>query len=139
MIFETTTIGSKVISPTDYVYVRKASSLTEPVPAGVIDYPLIEWDNPNYPSRRLVLKAVGTDQHDNANYKWIVDGYELPVSGPAAVGSVLNPMVFDTPIIVSRSIKLLITNTNGVDYPNTVGSLLLDRVPFEGVFIGHWG
>jgi hypothetical protein len=138
-MYNTNTVGSKVISPTDLVYVRKASTLTDPVPAGASDFALISWENPNYPSRRLILEALGTDQHDNSAYKWIIDGYELSISGPAAVGSVTNPMKLDSQITVSQSIKLLITNTNGVDYPNTVGSLLLDRVPYEGVFVGHWG
>lgn len=139
MDFSRQASGETVLSPTDIVYIREASSLSSPVSAGAIDYVLIDWVNPNYPSRSLHITELGTDQHDNSVYKWMIDGYNLPLSGRAAAGTIMKPFVFKDPIVVLESIQLLITNNNGVDYPNSSGSGLLDKIPYEGVVVGNWG
>jgi hypothetical protein len=134
-------IGGRTISiqiPSNLVYERRASSLTSPVPANTVGYKLIDWTNPFYPSRDLILEGVGTDQHDNSNYTWIMDGTTVPISGVGRVGSITNPFMFKSEIRVSNSIVLLIDNNNGVGYPNA-GINPIDATPYEGVFIGRWG
>lgn len=120
----------------DLVYRRVSSTYDEPVPANTKDYKLMEWQIPSRVGY-FYLYAVGTDQHDNSYYKWIVDGRELPISGPVAVGSVDSPFYFPSPIRVSRYISLYVTNNNDVPYPNT-GPDPLDPVPYECVIIGRW-
>lgn len=134
-------LGGRAVSiqiPSNFVYERKSSSLAVPVPANTQGYKLIDWTNPYYPSRQLILEALGTDQHDNSKYTWIVDGIVMDLSGPARVGSVTEPYHFKSEIRVSSTIVLLIDNNNGVPYPNS-GVSPIDATPYEGVFIGRWG
>lgn len=121
---------------TDFVYRRVASTYDEPVPANTKDYKLFEW---KIPSRvgYFYLFAVGTDQHDNSYYRWVVDGEELPINGPVAVGTVDDPFYFPSPIRVYNRITLYVSNFNDKEYPNT-GSDPLDPVPYECVIIGRW-
>jgi len=120
----------------DLVYERVASTLAAPVPAGASDYVLINWTVPNT-RKGILLTSVGTDQHDNTRYTWVVDGVILPISGSARAGSILQPYVFGSPIRVVSSIVLRITNNNAVAYPNP-GNHPSDSVPYEGVFSGWW-
>jgi len=78
----------------DLVYERVASTLAAPVPAGASDYVLINWTVPNT-RKGILLTSVGTDQHDNTRYTWVVDGVILPISGSARAGSILQPMSLD--------------------------------------------
>jgi len=126
------------IDPRDFVYERRASTLEKPVPANAKNYPLIDWNEPERTGRVFYLCAIGSDQHDNSYYHWIVDEVELPVSGEARVGGIYDPLVFPKPIKVRKGIKLLIDNNNSVPYPND-GSEPSDPIPYEGVFIGFWG
>lgn len=126
------------IEPTDFVYERRASTLEDPVPAGAKKYPLIEWTDPEKLGKPFYLVALGSDQHDNSYYHWIVDDRELPISGEARAGGIYDPLVLPRPIIVRRHIKLLIDNNNSVPYPND-GTEPSDPIPYEGVFIGFWG
>lgn len=134
-------LGGRAVSiqiPSNFVYERKSSSLAVPVPANTTGYKLIDWTNPNYPTKQLILEAIGTDQHDNSVYTWIIDGTVLETSGPARVGSVTKPFEFKSEIRVSNSVVLTIDNNNGVGYPNA-GINPIDATPYEAVFIGRWG
>jgi hypothetical protein len=134
-------LGGRAVSiqiPSNFVYERKASTLAVPVPAAAVGYKLIDWTNPYYPTKQLILEAIGTDQHDNSVYTWVIDGVVLDCSGPARIGSVTEPYQFKSEVRVSNSIVLLIDNNNGVGYPNA-GINPIDATPYEGVFIGRWG
>lgn len=120
----------------DLVYERVASTLVAPVPAATTDYVLINWSIPNT-RKGMLLTSVGSDQHDNTYYTWIVDGVTLPISGSARAGSILQPYMFDSPIRVETSIVLRVTNGNAVAYPNA-GPNPSDAIPYEGVFTGWW-
>jgi hypothetical protein len=120
----------------DFIYERKSSSLSSPVPANTTNYLLLLWIKPLTRGDAL-LTAVGTDQHDNSIYTWVVDGVTLPISGSARVGSIHDPFVFPDPIRVQSSVILYITNKNGVAYPNN-GLELSDSIPYEGVMIARW-
>ena len=134
-------LGGRAVSiqiPSNFVYERRASSLAVPVPANTIGYKLFDWTNPYYPTKQLILEAIGTDQHDNSKYTWIIDGVVLETSGSARVGTVTLPYAFKSEIRVSNSMVLQIDNNNGVGYPNA-GINPIDATPYEGVFIGRWG
>lgn len=134
-------LGGRAVSiqiASNFVYERKASSLAAPVPANTLGFKLIDWTNPFYPTKQLILEAIGTDQHDNSVYTWIIDGTVLETSGAARVGSVTQPYEFKSEIRVSNSIVLMIDNNNGVGYPNA-GISPIDNTPYEGVFVGRWG
>jgi hypothetical protein len=137
----TFSLGGRAVSiqiPSNFVYERRASTLAVPVPASAVGYKLIDWTNPYYPTKQLILEAIGTDQHDNSIYTWVIDGVVLESSGAARVGSVTEPFKFGSEIRVTNSIALLIDNNNGVGYPNA-GINPIDATPYEGVFIGRWG
>jgi len=120
----------------DFVYERKASSLSNPVPPSTTNYMLLSWAKPLTRGDAL-LTAVGTDQHDNSSYTWVVDGVTLPISGSARVGSIHDPFVFPTPIRFKMSVLLYVTNNNTVAYPNN-GLDPADQMPYEGVMIARW-
>jgi len=120
----------------DLVYYRVASTYDEPVPAKAKDYKLLDFKVPQY-VQALVLYAVGSDQHDNSYYRWVVDDIDMPISGKVAVGSPEKPFYFKEPVIVRRYVALYVTNNNDVPYPNT-GPDPLDPVPYEAVIIGRW-
>lgn len=120
----------------DFVYERRSSSLANPVPAATSRYMLLSWAKPLTRGDAL-LTAVGTDQHDNSVYTWVVDGVTLPISGSARVGSIHEPFVFPNPVRVKASVLLYITNNNAVAYPNN-GLDPADQMPYEGVMIARW-
>ena len=120
----------------DFLYERKSSSLANPVPPGAAKYILLSWSKPLTRGDAL-LTAVGTDQHDNSVYTWVVDGVTLPISGAARVGSIHDPFKFPDPIRVKSSVMLFIANNNAVAYPNN-GLNPSDQIPYEGVMIARW-
>ncbi len=135
--------GSSIQNPQDpssFVYERQASgtSSVAPIAAHSAGTQLINWVNQYYPNRVLILEMLGSDQHDNSVYTWIIDDVTLELSGPARAGSIEKPFVFSVPITVRRTVQLLIDNDNGVAYPNA-GPNPSDATPYEGLFIGHWG
>lgn len=120
----------------DFIYERKSSSLASPITAASSNNLLMAWIKP--PTRGdALLIAVGTDQHDNSVYTWVVDGTTLPISGAARVGSIHDPFVFPDPIRVQTSVILYITNNNTVAYPNN-GLDPSDQIPYEGVMVARW-
>jgi hypothetical protein len=123
------------VRPGEYVYEREASSLTSPVSANTSSHELINWQNPNKGKKRFLLLRLGTDAHDNSEYYWYVDDVELPISGSARVGTVMEPFMFPVPILCEDSIKLKIVNDNDVAYPNE-GDTYDDQIPYEGMFDG---
>lgn len=127
------------IMPTDFVYERVSSTLENPVPPRTENYLLLDWNEPERTGRPFFLVAVGSDQHDNSYYRWVVDDITLPISGPARAGSIFNPLVFPRPILVRRYVRLFVSNFNDVPYPNNNLNLLSDLVPYEGVIYGYWG
>lgn len=127
------------IDISEFVYLRKASTLEEPVPAETNDYELFFWNNNSYLSKNLLIKEIGTDQHDNTIYKWYIDGnYVESISGSCRIGSISKPFKFSTPIRVRKSIKLCISNGNSCDYPNNNASAVSDMIPYEFFISGVW-
>jgi len=120
----------------DFIYERKSSSLSNPVPANATRYLLLSWSKPLNRGDALIT-AVGSDQHDNSIYTWVVDGVTLPISGSARVGSIFAPFILPDPIRVKSNVLLYITNNNAVPYPNN-GLDPADQMPYEGVMIARW-
>jgi hypothetical protein len=120
----------------DFIYERKASTMAFPVPPNTTNYILISWAKPLTRGDALIT-AIGTDQHDNSSYTWVVDGVTLPVSGTARAGSIFEPFVFPNPVRVKSSVVLYVTNNNAVAYPNN-GLNPSDQIPYEGVMIARW-
>lgn len=122
--------------PSSFVYERRSSSIASPVPATTSNYELLRWVVPTGRDHFL-LYGLGTDQHLDSDYKWIVDGVELPINGAARVGTPEEPYVFPEPIYVSGSVILYITNDNAVAYPNA-GVLPDDEYPYECMIYGRF-
>lgn len=120
----------------DFIYERKSSTLVNPVPANTTNFLLLSWTK-SLTRGDALLTAVGTDQHDNSIYTWVVDGVTLPISGAARVGSVHDPFIFPDPVRVKASVILYVTNNNAVAYPNN-GLNPSDQMPYEGVMIARW-
>jgi len=118
------------------VYYRQASTLASPVPASTSNFILINWQMPTNHDLML-LYAVGSDQHANSVYNWVVDGITLPISGTAKPGGIYDPLIFPEPLRVTQSVILYVTNNNASAYPNS-GILPGDQIPYEGVMIGRW-
>lgn len=117
--------------PRSFVYERRSSTLTNPIPALTSNYELLRWVVPN-DRNHFLLYGLGTDQHLNSDYKWVVDGVELPINGSARVGTPEEPYIFPEPIYVSGTVVLYITNDNTVDYPNsTIPAPPLLRTPYD--------
>ncbi len=124
------------ILPQNFVYERRASTLTSSVPATTSGYKLLEWYVPRG-KPAAVIYSIGTDQHMSSTYTWVFDGYSLPISGAASPGSIEHPYIFPEPILVSSSIILYIGNANAVAYPNT-GVKPDDEFPYECVVNGRY-
>jgi len=124
------------IPPKNFVYERRSSTLAEPIAATTSGNVLLRW---TVPSNRdhLLLYGIGTDQHLNSTYTWIVDGVELPISGVARVGTPEQPYMFPEPIYVSGTIILYIRNDNLIAYPNA-GNLPDDEYPYECLIVGRY-
>ena len=126
------------IEPSDFVYERVASTMDNPVPAHTKKYKLLDWKQPQTKNRTFLLCALGTDQHDNSFYHFYIDGrYMEQISGPASIGSIMQPFKFPIPIKVRKSIELYIDNDNDVPYPNP-GDKPSDLVPYEVLIVGIW-
>jgi len=125
------------IPPINFVYERRSSTISDPVPSGASGYVLLRWDVPE--SRdHLLLYGIGSDQHLNSTYTWVIDGVTLPVSGEARVGTPEQPYMFPEPIFVSGNITLYINNDNAVGYPN-VGGNPDDEYSYECLIVGRYG
>lgn len=133
MVETTRSIG---MPPSSFVYERRSSTITDPIPAFTSGYELLRW---NVPEERdhFLLYGLGTDQHLNSVYTWIVDGVELPINGAARIGSPEEPYIFPEPLYISGSIVLTITNGNAVAYPN-VGVLPDDEYSYECMIYGRY-
>lgn len=130
-------LASNTMSASSLFYERVASTLIKPVPANTKGYTLFRYEKTD--PRPLRITSLGTSQHDNAVYHWIIDGVELKaISGPAAVGTILKPYVFPRPIRVYVSIELRVDNLNLKAYPNDAATSMVDRIPFECVVNGIW-
>ena len=117
------------------VYERRSSTITNPVPSNTSGYELLNWSVPKEMDHFL-LYGLGTDQHPNSNYRWVVDDVELPINGSARVGSPFKPYISPSPIFVSGTIFLYINNNNAVQYPN-MGDLIDDAYPYECMIYGR--
>lgn len=124
------------MSPEAFVYERRSSTISSPVPASTSGYILLEWVKPNE-WHHFLLYAIGSDQHAESYYSWVVDGVELPISGPARIGTPESPYFFFEPIRVSGTVKLYVSNNGARDYPNS-GDLPDDEYPYECVIIGRY-
>jgi len=130
-------LSSNVMSIDSLFYERRASSLVAPVPASTEGHQLFYFEKTDL--RPLRITSLGTNQHDNSVYHWIIDGTEVgSISGPAAIGTILNPYVFPRAIRVYVSIELRIDNYNLKAYPNDSATTMTDRVPYECVVNGIW-
>jgi len=118
------------------IYERRSSTMAKPVPALTSNYELLKWSVPDNMDHFL-LYGIGTDQHQNSTYKWVVDDVELPINGTSRVGTLLNPYVFPIPIFVSGTISLYVTNDNTDPYPNIHGRVD-DAFPYECVIYGRY-
>jgi len=137
-VLQTQGVSPAAIEPSDFVYERVASTMDNPVPAKAKKYKLLDWRQPEQKNRTFLLCALGTDQHDNSFYYFYLDGkYMETISGPAAIGSVMQPFKFPQPIKVRKSIELYIDNNNNEPYPNP-GEEPSDLIPYEVVIIGFW-
>lgn len=125
------------IPPKNFVYERRASTLSNPIPSGASGYVLLRWTIPST-RHHLLLYGIGTDQHLNSTYTWTVDGVELPISGAARVGTPDEPYMFPEPLYVSGSIVLYISNDNAVGYPNA-GGKPDDEYSYECIIVGRYG
>ena len=129
--------SSNVMRASALFYERRASTLIDPVPADTEGYSLLYYNKTD--PRPLKIVSLGTNQHDNSVYHWIVDGEEVEaISGPAAIGSITQPYVFPKPIRVYVSIELRVDNLNLKAYPNDSATSMVDRVPYECVVNGIW-
>lgn len=129
--------SSNAMNASSLFYERLASTLADPVPANVSKYTLFRFEK-NDP-RPLRITSIGTSQHDNAAYHWYIDGSRVDsISGPAAIGTILHPYVFPSPIRVYVSIELRVDNNNPKPYPNDDATSAVDRIPFECVVNGIW-
>ena len=118
-------------------YERRASTLAAPVPANATGHILFRFDKRD--TRSLQITSLGTSQHDNAVYRWYIDGILVDsISGRAAIGTILHPYVFPRPIRVDISIELQVDNNNPKPYPNDDATSVVDRIPFECVVNGIW-
>lgn len=134
---ESGAMAANVMDATTLFYERVASTLENPVPADTTDYQLFRFEKTD--SRPLRITSVGTSQHDNAAYHWLIDNVELQaISGPAAVGTIMHPYVFPKPVRVRASIELRVDNLNLKAYPNDDATSMVDRMPFECVINGIW-
>jgi hypothetical protein len=130
-------LASNTMSASSLFYERVASTLAKPVPANTEGYTLFRFEKTD--PRPLRITSLGTSQHDNVVYHWIIDGSEFKaISGPAAVGTILKPYVFPRPIRVYVSIELRVDNLNLKAYPNDAATSMVDRIPFECVVNGIW-
>jgi len=125
------------IPPKNFVYERRSSTISEPIPSGASGYVLLRWTVPQSRSH-LLLYGIGTDQHLNSMYTWVVDDVVLPISGEARVGTPDEPYMFPEPIYVSGTILLYISNDNAVGYPN-VGTEPDDEYSYECLIVGRYG
>ena len=125
-----------VMNASSLFYERRASTLINPVPANTVGHQLFYFEKKT--ERPLKITSLGTNQHDNSVYHWIIDGTEIEaISGPA-IGTVLEPYVFPKPIRVYVSIELRIDNYNLKAYPNESADTMVDRIPYECVVNGIW-
>jgi hypothetical protein len=130
-------IGNAVgVQNGDFIYERRSSTLANPVPANTTSYLLLAWSK-SLTRGDALITAIGTDQHDNSVYTWVVDGVTLPVSGAARVGSIFQPFILPDPIRVKTNVLLYVTNNNAVAYPNN-GLDPADQMPYECVMIARW-
>jgi hypothetical protein len=125
------------IPPKNFVYERRSSTLVDPIPSGASGYVLLRWSVPSS-RNHLLLYGIGTDQHLDSTYTWVVDGVVLPISGEARVGTPEEPYMFPEPLYVSGTIILYISNDSGVGYPNT-GTAPDDEYPYECLIVGRYG
>ena len=132
----TTTTSIQTINPSDMIYERASSTLSDPVLAGAQNRVLLSWrKDPTHGD--ALLMAVGSDQHDNSIYTWIVDGVTLPISGASRVGSIAHPFYFPSIMRVHVSVLVLVSNNNLVAYPNN-GLNPTDQIPYEALMIARW-
>lgn len=130
-------MSSNVMNASSLFYERVASTLDEPVPADTRSYRLFRFEKDD--PRPLRITSIGTSQHDNAVYRWYIDGILVDsISGRAAIGTILHPYVFPRPIRVDISIELQVDNNNPKPYPNDDATSVVDRIPFECVVNGIW-
>ena len=125
------------IDPQNFIYVRNASTLAIPVVAGDSELRSHLVGKTSAIQGNALIESIGTDQHDNSIYTWVIDGNTMPFSGAARVGSIQNPYVFQDPVICQNSVFLYITNNNLIAYPNN-GVDPADAIPYEGLFTGRW-
>ena len=122
------------IIPQNFVYERRSSTIGTPVPASTSGYLLLEWFVPK--DKIAIIYAVGNDQHASSTYTWTFDNYNLPISGPARVGSIEHPYVFPEPISVSSVIRMYLENGNAITIPNVTG-VVQAETPYECVMHGR--
>ena len=127
-------VSGDIVVSNPLVYERRSSTLTDPIPAHTTDYELLNWSVPKGRDHFL-LYGLGTDQHLNSNYKWVVDDVELPINGSSRIGTVEKPYIFPEPIFVSGTISLYITNDNDIPYPNTFH--IVYAYPYECMIYGR--
>lgn len=131
------TLTALGIPPGNFVYERRASTISSPVPNNTSGYLLLRWTKPSNRDHFL-LYGIGTDQHLNSYYEWIIDGVVLPISGEARVGAPENPYVFPEPIYVSGTIVLKVSNNNAVAYPRVDPSDPDAEYSYECIIVGRY-
>jgi hypothetical protein len=125
------------IPPGNFVYERRSSTIADPIPALTSGYRLLYFQKPTS-RERFLLYGIGTDQHPDSDYTWVVDDVTLPISGAARVGTPEKPYVFPEPIVVSGSIVLYVTNNNAVAYPRADASDPDAEYPYECLIYGRY-
>jgi hypothetical protein len=125
------------IPPGNFVYERRSSTITDPIPALTTNYTLLYWMKPTNRDRFL-LYGIGSDQHQNSEYTWVIDGVTLPISGVARVGTPEKPYVFPEPIVVSSSIIMYVSNNGVVGYPRVDASDPDAEYPYECLIYGRY-
>ena len=125
------------IPPGNFVYERRASTIADPVPALTTNYRLLYWNKPT-DRDKFLLYGLGSDQHLNSTYTWVVDGVTLPISGDARVGSIESPYFFPEPILVTSTVILYVTNSGAVAYPRVDAADPDAEYPYECLIFGRY-
>lgn len=128
---------TKGIPPGNFVYERRASTIAEPVGSGVSRYMLLHWQKPR-DRGVFLLYGVGSDQHLDSIYTWVVDNVELPISGAARVGTPEKPYIFPEPLLVSGTIIMYVTNNTGGAYPRVDPTDPDAEYPYECLMVGRY-
>ena len=118
------------IPPGNFVYERRSSTISEPVPALTSGYRLLYFQKPSH-RERFLLYGVGTDQHTESDYTWVVDDVTLPISGAARVGTPGKAICFSGTNSCFRVYSIIYHKQQRCGIPESSGRRSGCRVPIR--------